>query len=66
LFEIAAIFSVDGAYHRRGDGATSRQTEQVLKNVGALLAAEGFSLADVVEATVFATDMGAFAAVNEV
>ncbi len=57
---------MDGAYHRRGDGATSRQTEQVLKNVGALLAAEGFSLADVVKATVFATDMGAFAAVNEV
>ena len=42
------------------------QTEQVMKNVSALLAAEGLSLTDVVKATVFATDMGAFAAVNEV
>ena len=42
------------------------QTEQVLKNVTALLASEGLSLTDVVKATVFATDMGAFAAVNEV
>ena len=44
----------------------AEQTEQVLKNVTALLAAEGLSLTDVVKATVFATDMGAFAAVNEV
>ena len=44
----------------------AEQTEQVLKNVSALLAAEGLSLTDVVKATVFATDMGAFAAVNEV
>ena len=42
------------------------QTEQVLKNVTALLASEGLSLTDVVKATVFATDMGAFSAVNEV
>ena len=44
----------------------AEQTEQVLKNVSALLAAEGLSLTDGVKATVFATDMGAFAAVNEV
>ena len=44
----------------------AEQTERVMKNVGALLAAEGLSLTDVVKATVFATDMGAFAAVNEV
>ena len=44
----------------------AEQTERVMKNVSALLAAEGLSLTDVVKATVFATDMGAFAAVNEV
>ena len=44
----------------------AEQTEQVLKNVSALLAAEGLSLTDVVKATVFATDMGAFPAVNDV
>ena len=44
----------------------AEQTERVMKNVSALLAAEGLSLTDVVKTTVFATDMGAFAAVNEV
>ena len=44
----------------------AEQTERVMKNVSALLAAEGLSLTNVVKATVFATDMGAFAAVNEV
>ena len=44
----------------------AEQTEQEMKNVGALLAAEGLSLTNVVKATVFATDMGAFPAVNEV
>ena len=44
----------------------AEQTERVMKNVGTLLAAEGLSLTNVVKATVFATDMGAFAAVNEV
>ncbi len=42
------------------------QAEQVLKNVAALLESEGLSLKDVIKATVFATDMGAFPAVNEV
>ena len=44
----------------------AEQTERVMKNVSALLAAEGLSLTDVVKTTVFATDMGAFPAVNEV
>ena len=44
----------------------AEQTERVMKNVSALLAAEGLSLTNVVKATVFATDMGAFPAVNEV
>lgn len=47
-------------------GGFAEQTDQVLKNVSALLASEGLSLRNVVKATVFATDMGAFPVVNEV
>jgi len=44
----------------------AEQTEQVLKNLGEVLAAAGASLADVVKTTVFLADMNDFAAMNEV
>lgn len=42
------------------------QTEQVLKNLGAVLEAAGSSLNSVVKTTVFLLDMNDFAAMNEV
>ena len=42
------------------------QAEQVMKNVGALLESQGASFTDVVKTTCFLTDMGDFAAFNEV
>ncbi len=42
------------------------QTEQVLKNMAAVLEAAGTSLDNVVKTTVFLADMGEFAAMNEV
>ena len=47
-------------------GGFAEQTEQVLKNVSAVLSAENLTLLNVVKATVFATDMAAFPVVNEV
>jgi len=48
-------------------GATAaEQADQCLKNLAAVCAAGGASLADAVRMTVYVTDMGAFAAVNEV
>ena len=44
----------------------SEQTEQVFKNLTAVLEAAGASLTDVVKTTVFLADMGEFAAMNEV
>lgn len=44
----------------------SEQTEQVLKNLSAVLEAGGSSLANVVKTTVFLADMSDFAAMNEV
>ena len=40
------------------------QTEQVLKNLEAVLAAHGMTFADVVKTTVFLTDLADFATVN--
>jgi len=42
------------------------QTTLVLRNVAAILAEAGSSLRDVVKTTVFLTDLGDFAAMNEV
>ena len=42
------------------------QTEQVLKNLTAVLEAAGTGLGNVVKTTVFLADMGDFAAMNEV
>ncbi|MDR1796917.1 MAG: RidA family protein [Clostridiales Family XIII bacterium] len=46
-------------------GTAAEQTTQALKNVQAILEAAGASLADVVKTTVFVTDIGEFANVNE-
>jgi 2-iminobutanoate/2-iminopropanoate deaminase len=45
---------------------TSEQTEQVLKNLAAVLQAAGTSLDNVVKTTVYLADMGDFPAMNEV
>ena len=42
------------------------QARQCLANLGAIAEAAGASLADVVQARVYLTDLGTFAAVNEV
>jgi 2-iminobutanoate/2-iminopropanoate deaminase len=47
-------------------GDIKAQAEQVMSNVGAILEAAGSSFAKVVKTTIFLTDMGDFAAVNEV
>jgi len=44
----------------------AEQTEQVLQNLSAVLAAAGSGLGNVVKTTVYLADMGDFAAMNEV
>ena len=48
-----------------GEGI-EEQTEQALKNMGAILDAAGSSFSQVLKTTVLLTDMGDFASVNEV
>jgi 2-iminobutanoate/2-iminopropanoate deaminase len=58
--------SIDPATGAVLTGGIEEQTHRVLKNLAAVLAAAGGTLADVVKTTVFLTDMGEFAAMNKV
>lgn len=44
----------------------AEETHQVLKNVAAILENAGYSFNDVVKASIFISDMGDFATINEV
>ncbi|HHT21913.1 MAG TPA: RidA family protein [Bacteroidales bacterium] len=44
----------------------TEQTEQVFKNIAAILSAAGYTFANVVKSTVFLTDIAHFADMNEV
>jgi 2-iminobutanoate/2-iminopropanoate deaminase len=48
------------------DGGIQEQTEQVLKNIGAILSAASYTYADVVKSTCLLSDMTNFKAMNEV
>ena len=47
-------------------GGVAEQTAQVMKNLSAVLAGAGLTLADVVKTTVYLADMQEFQAMNEV
>ncbi len=44
----------------------SEQAKQVMSNLAAVLKASGASFSDVVKTTIFLTDLGSFATVNEI
>ena len=48
------------------EGDVAAQTDQVCRNLGALLSAAGYSFDDVAKTTIFLVDMNDFQAVNEV
>ena len=57
---------VDPSTGQFAEGGVKEQAWQVMKNVQAVLEAAGYSLADVLKATVFAVDMNDFSTVNGV
>lgn len=65
LVFVSGQLPVDPATGKIPEGIAA-QTEQALKNVSAILAAKGLSLANVVKTTVFLADLGDFAGMNEV
>ena len=48
------------------DGGISEQTEQVMKNIAAILEEAGYSFSDVIKSTCLLSDMANFAAMNAV
>ena len=63
---ISGQIPIDPATGKVVQGGIKEQTEQVLKNIGAILEAAGYSFADVVKSTVFLKDMNDFSGMNEV
>jgi len=62
----AGQVGLDPATGKLVPGGIAAETGRVLENLGAVLAAAGLSLADVVKTTVFLADVAEFAAMNEV
>lgn len=58
--------AIDPKTNKLVEGGIKEQTEQVLKNIGAILDASGYRFYDVVKTTVFITDMNDFGIVNEI
>ena len=48
------------------DGGIEEQTEQIFKNIGAILKEAGYNFSDVVKSTCLLSDMANFKAMNEV
>lgn len=57
---------IDPATGQLVEGGVVEQTEQTLRNLGAILAAAGLSYGDVVKTTCYLADMDDFRAFNEV
>lgn len=66
LLLLSGQVALDPATAKLVDGDVAKQTEQIFRNIAAVLDAGGKSLADVVKTSVFLVDMKDFAAMNEV
>jgi len=63
---ISGQIPLDPATGKFVEGGISEQTEQVMKNIEAILKEAGYSLKDVVKSTCLLSDMDNFAAMNAV
>lgn len=63
---ISGQIPIDPTTGKFVEGGIKEQTEQVMKNIGAILKAAGYTYEDVVKSTCLLSDMDNFAAMNEV
>ena len=63
---ISGQVPLDPATGKLVDGGIEEQTLQVMKNIGAILEAAGYSYSDVVKSTCFLSDIANFKAMNDV
>jgi 2-iminobutanoate/2-iminopropanoate deaminase len=66
LVFISGQLGVDPESGEMVEGGIEAQTERVMQNVSAVLAAAGSSLANLLNVSIFLVDLGDFAAMNEV
>ncbi len=63
---ISGQVPINAATGKIVEGGINEQTEQVMKNIGAILKEAGYSFSDVVKSTCLLNNMDNFAAMNEV
>lgn len=63
---VSGQIPIDPATGKFIEGGIAEQTEQVLKNIGAILSEAGYSYNDVVKSTCYLSDISNFKAMNEV
>jgi len=63
---ISGQIPIDPAVAKVVEGGIKEQTEQVMKNIEAILTEAGYTFADVVKSTCLLSDMENFAAMNEI
>ena len=63
---VSGQVAIDPATQKVIEGDVSAQTEQIIRNIQAILDAAGTTLQNVVQSRVFLRDMGDFAAMNAV
>ena len=63
---ISGQVPVDPKIGKVVEGGITAQTEQVMKNIEAILKEAGYSFADVIKSTCLLSDMSNFAAMNEI
>lgn len=63
---ISGQVPIDPATGKLVEGGIKEQTEQVMKNIGAILEAAGLNYSNVVKSTCLLNDMNNFAAMNEI
>jgi 2-iminobutanoate/2-iminopropanoate deaminase len=63
---LAGQLGIDPATNKLVEGGVAAETEQLMKGHAAVLEAAGLSMANVVKANVFLTDLADFAAMNKV
>jgi len=63
---VSGQIALDPATMKIVEGGIQEQTEQILKNIGAILHEAGYEYSDVVKSTCLLSDMANFKAMNEV
>lgn len=63
---ISGQVHIDPATAKVVEGEITEQTEQLMKNIGAILSEAGYDYSDVIKSTCLLSDMANFKAMNEV